>query len=85
MVAQTRRPLQPVSQVSFVSPPQGHGYDNRDGKITSRARPQLQCGAVQQVACLNQTGLVMGLADEMSFMWDAWAAVRRLFAMRVRV
>jgi len=71
--------------VSFVSPPQGHGYDNRDGKITSRARPQLQYGAVQLVARLIQTVVVMGLADDMSVVRDAWVAVLRLFAMRVRV
>jgi len=43
---------------------QRHGYDDQDGKITTRARPQLQCGAVQLVARLIQTVVVTGLAAE---------------------
>jgi len=36
--------------VRSPSPPQRHGYVDRDGKITTARGPQPQCGAVQLVA-----------------------------------
>jgi len=49
MVSQTRRPLQPVAEVSIVALFRDID-DNRDGKITTRLEPQLQRGAGQLVA-----------------------------------
>jgi len=68
-----------------MGPLQRHGRDNRDGKV--RLGQNLSCSVRPANSWLDSFkpfGLI-GLADNMSSMRGAWAAVHRMFATRVRV